>query len=82
MNWKKMLATATFIVTLPTAAFAHGELWYDASSRFGQLSGQKNANKAKIVVYPLMTTNFTSIKTQSLKSIKQTIISTNALSES
>ena len=57
MNWKKILATATFIATLPTAAFAHGELWYDASSRFGQLSGQKDANKAKVVVYPLEYSN-------------------------
>ena len=52
MNWKKIFVTATFIATLPTAAFAHGELWYDASSHFGQLSGKKDA-KAKIVVYPL-----------------------------
>ena len=45
MNWKKILAAATFAFTLPASAFAHGELWYDATSHLPQYK--------KIVVYPL-----------------------------
>ena len=45
MNRKKFLSTLAFIMTLPTAVFAHGELWYDAASHLPQFK--------KIVVYPI-----------------------------
>lgn len=45
MNWKKFLAVISFIMTLPTMVFAHGELWYDAASHLPQFK--------KIVVYPI-----------------------------
>ncbi|MBR1645658.1 MAG: hypothetical protein IJ685_02655 [Selenomonadaceae bacterium] len=44
MDWKKFAAVASFAVMLPTTAFAHGELWYDAASHLPQFK--------KIVVYP------------------------------
>lgn len=48
MNWKKFLITAMCAISVQTTAFAHGELWYDATSRFAQLK-----DKGKIIVYPL-----------------------------
>ena len=45
MNLKKIAAGLTFAMMLPTAAFAHGELWYDAKSHLPQFK--------KIVVYPI-----------------------------
>lgn len=45
MNFKKIAAALSFAMMLPTAAFAHGELWYDATSHLPQYK--------KIVVYPL-----------------------------
>lgn len=45
MDWKKFAAAVSFAALLPTTAFAHGELWYDASSHLPQFK--------KIVVYPI-----------------------------
>ncbi len=45
MNWKKIAAAVSFATMIPTAAFAHGELWYDATSHLPQFK--------KIVVYPI-----------------------------
>ncbi len=44
MNLKKFAAGLTFAMMLPTAAFAHGELWYDVKSHLPQFK--------KLVVYP------------------------------
>lgn len=44
MDWKKFAAAVSFAAILPTTAFAHGELWYDAASHLPQFK--------KIVVYP------------------------------
>ena len=45
MDWKKFAATLSFAALLPTSAFAHGELWYDAASHLPQYK--------KIVIYPI-----------------------------
>ena len=45
MNLKKIVAALSFAAILPTTAFAHGELWYDAASHLPQFK--------KLVVYPL-----------------------------
>ena len=45
MNWKKFAATLSLTLMMPTAAFAHGELWYDAGSHLPQFK--------KIVIYPI-----------------------------
>ena len=45
MNWKKIAAALSLTVMMPTVAFAHGELWYDATSHLPQFK--------KIVVYPI-----------------------------
>lgn len=45
MDWKKFAAAVSFATLLPTTAFAHGELWYDAASHLPQFK--------KVVVYPL-----------------------------
>ena len=45
MNLKKILAAATLFFVAPSAAFASGELWYDAGSHLPQFK--------KIVVYPI-----------------------------
>ena len=44
MNLKKIAAVVSFAAMLPATAFAHGELWYDATSHLPQFK--------KIVVYP------------------------------
>ena len=44
MNLKKIAAAVSFVAMLPATAFAHGELWYDATSHLPQFK--------KIVVYP------------------------------
>ena len=45
MNIKKLTLAVSFAALLPTTAFAHGELWYDAASHLPQFK--------KIVVYPI-----------------------------
>lgn len=45
MDWKKLAVALSFTVMLPTTAFAHGELWYDANSHLPQFK--------KVVVYPI-----------------------------
>ena len=45
MNWKKIAATVSMAFMLPVTAFAHGELWYDATSHLPQYK--------KIVIYPI-----------------------------
>ena len=45
MDWKTFAAALSFAAILPTTAFAHGELWYDADSHLPQFK--------KIVVYPI-----------------------------
>lgn len=45
MNWKKIAATLSFALILPTITFAHGELWYDAKSYLPKFK--------KIAVYPI-----------------------------
>ena len=51
MNWKKFAAAVSFAAMIPTTAFAHGELWYDAKSHLPQFK--------KIVVYPIRGTDGT-----------------------
>lgn len=45
MNLKKFAAVLSVAVMFPTAAFAHGELWYDSKSHLPQFK--------KVVVYPV-----------------------------
>ena len=45
MNWKKFATTLYLSVMIPTVAFAHGELWYNAASHLPQFK--------KIVIYPI-----------------------------
>ena len=45
MDWRKFAAALSFAAILPTTAFAHGELWYDAYSHLPQFK--------KIVIYPI-----------------------------
>ena len=45
MDWKKFVTAVSFVAMLPATTFAHGELWYDASSHLPQFK--------KIVVYPI-----------------------------
>ena len=45
MNLKKFATGLTLLMMMPAAAFAHGELWYDANSHLPQFK--------KIVVYPI-----------------------------
>ena len=45
MDWKKFAYTLSLTVIIPTVAFAHGELWYNAASHLPQFK--------KIVIYPI-----------------------------
>ena len=45
MNLKKIAATISMALMLPTTAFAHGELWYDSTAHVPQYK--------KIVVFPV-----------------------------
>ena len=45
MDWKKFATALSLTVIIPTVAFAHGELWYNATSHLPQFK--------KIVIYPI-----------------------------